>query len=101
MLSSMKYRLLDFMTRSKTFNHRDFNLESELIFFNKLVYYCRTLFAISFSAGSLGQVAAYFGEYAKATFAAGLIFKVAMNEYRHLPCRNGVTFIDARRRAID
>ena len=95
----MKYKLFDCMTHSKTFNHKNFELESEPIF-NKLVY-CRTLFAISFSAGSLSQVAAYFGEYAKATFAAGLIFKVAMNEYRHLPCRNGVNFIDARRRAIN
>ncbi|PAV59795.1 hypothetical protein WR25_25744 isoform A [Diploscapter pachys] len=47
----------------------------------------RTLFAISFSAGSLGQVAAYFGEYAKATFAAGLVFKMLEEE----PLIDGVT----------
>ncbi|KAI6176117.1 P-glycoprotein-9 [Aphelenchoides bicaudatus] len=36
----------------------------------------RTLFAISFTAGSLGYASAYFPEYAKARFAAGIIFKM-------------------------
>ncbi|PAV66356.1 hypothetical protein WR25_09526 [Diploscapter pachys] len=40
----------------------------------------RTLFAISFTAGSLGWASAYFPEYAKATFAAGLIFKMLEEE---------------------
>jgi ATP-binding cassette subfamily B (MDR/TAP) protein 1 len=36
----------------------------------------RTLFAISFTAGSMGYASAYFPEYAKARFAAGIIFKM-------------------------
>nr|AXS78254.1 multidrug resistance protein pgp-1 [Anisakis simplex] len=36
----------------------------------------RVLFAISFTAGSAGYASAYFPEYAKAKFAAGIIFKM-------------------------
>ncbi|KHN76604.1 Multidrug resistance protein pgp-1, partial [Toxocara canis] len=36
----------------------------------------KVLFAISFTAGSLGFASAYFPEYAKAKFAAGIIFKM-------------------------
>ncbi|CAD5226900.1 unnamed protein product [Bursaphelenchus xylophilus] len=39
----------------------------------------RCLFAISFTAGSMGYASAYFPEYAKARFAAGIIFKM-LNE---------------------
>lgn len=34
------------------------------------------MFAIQFSATSIGFASAYFPEYAKAKFAAGLIFKM-------------------------
>ncbi|WKY07542.1 hypothetical protein Q1695_007198 [Nippostrongylus brasiliensis] len=40
----------------------------------------RSLFAISFTAGSLGYASAYFPEYIKATFAAGLIFSMLDEE---------------------
>ncbi|VDK59072.1 unnamed protein product [Cylicostephanus goldi] len=40
----------------------------------------RVLFAISFTAGSLGFASAYFPEYIKATFAAGLIFNMLKEE---------------------
>lgn len=36
----------------------------------------RTLFAISFTAGSMGYASSYFPEYAKAKIAAGIIFKM-------------------------
>uniref|UniRef100_A0A914VZ75 Uncharacterized protein n=1 Tax=Plectus sambesii TaxID=2011161 RepID=A0A914VZ75_9BILA len=36
----------------------------------------RVLFAISFTAGSLGMASAYFPEYMKAQFAAGILFKM-------------------------
>ncbi|KAI6201627.1 P-glycoprotein-9 [Aphelenchoides besseyi] len=39
----------------------------------------RTLFAVSFCAGSIGFASSYFPEYTKARFAAGLIFKM-LNE---------------------
>lgn len=42
----------------------------------------RVLFAISFTAGSLGFASAYFPEYIKATFAAGLIFNMLQDEPR-------------------
>nr|AJM87336.1 P-glycoprotein [Cylicocyclus elongatus] len=42
----------------------------------------RVLFAISFTAGSLGFASAYFPEYVKATFAAGLIFNMLKDEPR-------------------
>ncbi|CAI4228037.1 unnamed protein product [Auanema sp. JU1783] len=47
----------------------------------------RVLFAISFTAGSLGFASAYFPEYVKATFAAGLIFKMLDEE----PSIDGMT----------
>ncbi|GMT24903.1 hypothetical protein PFISCL1PPCAC_16200, partial [Pristionchus fissidentatus] len=40
----------------------------------------KVLFAISFTAGSAGMASAYFPEYVKATFAAGLIFKMMNTE---------------------
>ncbi|CAD6186832.1 unnamed protein product [Caenorhabditis auriculariae] len=40
----------------------------------------RVLFAISFTSGSMGFASAYFPEYIKATFAAGLIFKMLEDE---------------------
>ncbi|CAD5220372.1 unnamed protein product [Bursaphelenchus okinawaensis] len=40
----------------------------------------RCLFAISFTAGSMGYASAYFPEYAKARFAAGIIFKMLSEE---------------------
>ncbi|WKY07546.1 hypothetical protein Q1695_007200 [Nippostrongylus brasiliensis] len=40
----------------------------------------RSLFAISFTAGSLGYASAYFPEYIKATSAAGLIFSMPDEE---------------------
>ncbi|CAB3398371.1 unnamed protein product [Caenorhabditis bovis] len=40
----------------------------------------RVLFAISFSFSSIGFASAYFPEYTKATFAAGLIFKMLEEE---------------------
>ncbi|EYC19306.1 hypothetical protein Y032_0024g1008 [Ancylostoma ceylanicum] len=42
----------------------------------------RVLFAISFTAGSMGFASAYFPEYIKATFAAGLIFNMLQEEPR-------------------
>ncbi|KHJ92102.1 putative photosystem I protein PsaO [Oesophagostomum dentatum] len=42
----------------------------------------RVLFAISFTAGSMGFASAYFPEYIKATFAAGLIFNMLDEEPR-------------------
>lgn len=41
---------------------------------------CRVLFAISFTAGTLGFASAYFPEYAKAKFAAAIIFKMLKEE---------------------
>uniref|UniRef100_A0A914R2J6 ABC transporter domain-containing protein n=1 Tax=Parascaris equorum TaxID=6256 RepID=A0A914R2J6_PAREQ len=38
------------------------------------------LFAISFTAGTLGFASAYFPEYAKAKFAAAIIFKMLKEE---------------------
>ncbi|GMR48476.1 hypothetical protein PMAYCL1PPCAC_18671, partial [Pristionchus mayeri] len=40
----------------------------------------KVLFAISFTAGSAGMASAYFPEYVKATFAAGLIFRMMGQE---------------------
>ncbi|WKY07556.1 hypothetical protein Q1695_007208 [Nippostrongylus brasiliensis] len=40
----------------------------------------KVLFSISFTAGSLGFASAYFPEYIKATFAAGLIFNMLQEE---------------------
>ncbi|GMS92925.1 hypothetical protein PENTCL1PPCAC_15100, partial [Pristionchus entomophagus] len=40
----------------------------------------KVLYAISFTAGSAGMAAAYFPEYMKATFAAGLIFRMIGQE---------------------
>jgi len=40
----------------------------------------RTLYAISFTAGSMGFASAYFPEYMKAKLAAGLIFKMLETE---------------------
>ncbi|KAK6016616.1 hypothetical protein OSTOST_17899, partial [Ostertagia ostertagi] len=42
----------------------------------------RVLFAISFTAGSMGFASSYFPEYIKATFAAGLIFHMLEEEPR-------------------
>ncbi|VDK57835.1 unnamed protein product [Cylicostephanus goldi] len=42
----------------------------------------RVLFAISFTATSMGFASAYFPEYVKATFAAGLIFNMLKDEPR-------------------
>ncbi|KAK6746818.1 hypothetical protein RB195_000213 [Necator americanus] len=42
----------------------------------------RVLFAISFTAGSMGFASAYFPEYIKATFAAGLIINMLNEEPR-------------------
>ncbi|VDL66248.1 unnamed protein product [Nippostrongylus brasiliensis] len=47
----------------------------------------RVLFACSFAAGGLGYAAAYFPEYVRATFAAGLIFNMLKEE----PLIDGVT----------
>ncbi|KAJ1366073.1 Ubiquitin carboxyl-terminal hydrolase isozyme L1 [Parelaphostrongylus tenuis] len=47
----------------------------------------RVLYAISFTAGSLGFASAYFPEYIKATFAAGLIF----NMLQEKPLIDGMT----------
>lgn len=40
----------------------------------------RSLYAISFTAGSMGFASSYFPEYLKAKFAAGLIFKMLHDE---------------------
>uniref|UniRef100_A0A7I4YQI2 p-glycoprotein 9a n=4 Tax=Haemonchus TaxID=6288 RepID=A0A7I4YQI2_HAECO len=42
----------------------------------------RVLFAISFTAGSMGFASSYFPEYIKATFAAGIIFHMLEEEPR-------------------
>ncbi|TKR73206.1 hypothetical protein L596_020543 [Steinernema carpocapsae] len=42
----------------------------------KPIYVMKVLFAISFTASSLGFASAYFPEYVKARFAAGILFKM-------------------------
>ncbi|CAD5213533.1 unnamed protein product [Bursaphelenchus okinawaensis] len=51
----------------------------------------RCLFAISFTAGSLGHLSAYFPEYAKARMAAGIIFKMLNDKPKvNNMARNGI-----------
>ncbi|CAD6198759.1 unnamed protein product [Caenorhabditis auriculariae] len=46
------------------------------------IHVLRVLFAISFTVGGLGYASGYFPEYIKATYAAGLIFKMLKEEPR-------------------